>query len=305
MASDDGEIHEETRPSEEFLFYEDRKGQRRDALTRVLQAISPTQRGSDNSSGGQVIPGYGGALPYYGGFPGTAYIPGTLQYGMGTQNTALAASSNFGHGSLGASSAHPTGAIIPYGSIFPGAAISRCHPLGFGVTCMGIHPSIDTSQAAQVPLESSPVTSGSSSRRPAATDQLAGSSSIRTVLSSSATYSAIENREARTMPTIGTWYPAPSCFIILLGGYFDFIAPRSTSMVLGTSRRRSFKEFLDMSKIDPWLIEAVHQYPEQIRAYCMDDEFYPGGARISQDVVSSSFYQRNVCVSRDEFREKI
>eukprot|EP00171_Calliarthron_tuberculosum_P010377 IDg10377t1 len=54
----------------------------------------------------------------------------------------------------------------------------------------------------------------------------------------------------------------------------------------------------------PWVSDAVYRDSEKARIYRLDNGFYAGEGQIIQDVVNSSFYQRNVCIFRNEFCEK-
>eukprot|EP00171_Calliarthron_tuberculosum_P009284 IDg9284t1 len=79
MESDDDEILDGTRPNEELPFSVE--GQVVWKNHGVVHGMNPVNapgvgRGALMTPG--VIPGYGGAFPYYGGFLGAAYIPGTL-----------------------------------------------------------------------------------------------------------------------------------------------------------------------------------------------------------------------------------
>eukprot|EP00171_Calliarthron_tuberculosum_P006259 IDg6259t1 len=89
-------------------------------------------------------------LPYFGGFPSTPFMAGSMPYGVRASNLATAISLSLVQGSPRAASGLATRNITLFSTAYTYIAMQVFHWHSFGMSNIKIHPSMETGQVDQV-----------------------------------------------------------------------------------------------------------------------------------------------------------
>eukprot|EP00171_Calliarthron_tuberculosum_P021512 IDg21512t1 len=290
MASDEDEIREGPLRENDYDFYEDRQGRQKSANEPIQRPTEPTAQYSQSNRGSECPPASFRAL-----IPGCFWNwPRSANDSLddfrlrGDPNLATVMSPSLGRGSPYATAGLVTGTITPFCMAYLGMTIQGFQPHGFGMSNMGIHPSMVVGKVAQLPSGSSYMGSDSTSVH----SGTPGSSSQRgltrtfmlNVLSRPSGWHLVEQDFPKQFR--GPFYVPPA----------DIRCDRVAQEIGGTwyFAPSYFKDLPYMSKLwiflvvfGPWVSDAIYRDPENVRSYHLDNGFYPGGSQIAQEFVSS------------------